>query len=80
MDGDINLDQLALTKFGIGQPVPHNEDPMLVGGQGRYTMSSTFMKARPRPSQTAATSQRSRLTRRLVLSKLLNTQWSMILG
>jgi aerobic carbon-monoxide dehydrogenase large subunit len=37
MDGDINLDQLALTKFGIGQPVPRNEDPMLVRGQGSYT-------------------------------------------
>ena len=35
MDGDINLDQLALTKFGIGQPVPRNEDPMLVRGHGR---------------------------------------------
>jgi carbon-monoxide dehydrogenase large subunit len=37
MDGDINLDQLALTKFGIGQPVPRNEDPMLVRGHGRHT-------------------------------------------
>jgi carbon-monoxide dehydrogenase large subunit len=37
MDGDINLDQLALTKFGIGQPVPRNEDPILVRGKGRYT-------------------------------------------
>jgi hypothetical protein len=37
MDGSIEIDQLALTKFGIGQPVPRNEDPMLVCGQGRYT-------------------------------------------
>jgi carbon-monoxide dehydrogenase large subunit len=37
MDGNIEIDQLALTKFGIGQPVPRNEDPMLVCGQGRYT-------------------------------------------
>jgi carbon-monoxide dehydrogenase large subunit len=37
MDGTIGIDQLALTKFGIGQPVPRNEDPMLVCGQGRYT-------------------------------------------
>jgi aerobic carbon-monoxide dehydrogenase large subunit len=37
MDGSIEIDRLALTKFGIGQPVPRNEDPMLVRGQGRYT-------------------------------------------
>jgi carbon-monoxide dehydrogenase large subunit len=37
MDGSIEIDQLAWTKFGIGQPVPRNEDPMLVRGQGRYT-------------------------------------------
>jgi aerobic carbon-monoxide dehydrogenase large subunit len=28
---------LALTQFGIGQPVPRTEDPTLVRGQGRYT-------------------------------------------
>ncbi len=27
----------ALTKFGIGQPVPRTEDPRLLRGQGRYT-------------------------------------------
>jgi aerobic carbon-monoxide dehydrogenase large subunit len=27
----------ALTKFGIGQPVPRSEDPMLVRGEGCYT-------------------------------------------
>jgi aerobic carbon-monoxide dehydrogenase large subunit len=37
MDGNIDIDRLASTKFGIGQPVPRNEDPMLVRGQGRYT-------------------------------------------
>jgi carbon-monoxide dehydrogenase large subunit len=37
MDGSIDVDQLALTKFGIGQPVPRNEDPMLVRGGGQYT-------------------------------------------
>jgi carbon-monoxide dehydrogenase large subunit len=26
-----------LTKFGIGQPVPRNEDPTLLRGEGRYT-------------------------------------------
>jgi carbon-monoxide dehydrogenase large subunit len=28
---------LATMKFGIGQPVPRNEDPTLLTGQGRYT-------------------------------------------
>jgi carbon-monoxide dehydrogenase large subunit len=28
---------LALMKFGVGQPVPRKEDPKLVRGQGRYT-------------------------------------------
>jgi Aldehyde oxidase and xanthine dehydrogenase, a/b hammerhead domain len=37
MDGDANLDQLVFSKFAVGQPVPRNEDPMLVRGQGRYT-------------------------------------------
>jgi carbon-monoxide dehydrogenase large subunit len=37
MDGDVNLDQLAFSKFAVGQPVPRNEDPMLVRGEGRYT-------------------------------------------
>ena len=37
MDGDINIDQLAFTKFAVGQPVPRNEDPILLRGQGRYT-------------------------------------------
>jgi aerobic carbon-monoxide dehydrogenase large subunit len=29
--------QWALQKFGIGQPVPRTEDPILVRGEGRYT-------------------------------------------
>jgi carbon-monoxide dehydrogenase large subunit len=28
---------LSLQKFGIGQPVPRTEDPVLVQGRGRYT-------------------------------------------
>ena len=28
---------LSLMKFGIGQPVPRKEDPMLVRGEGRYS-------------------------------------------
>ena len=37
MDGDVNLDRLAFSKFAVGQPVPRNEDPILLRGQGRYT-------------------------------------------
>jgi aerobic carbon-monoxide dehydrogenase large subunit len=37
MDGNVNLDQLAFSKFAVGQPVPRNEDPILLRGQGRYT-------------------------------------------
>ena len=29
--------RLALTQFGVGQPVPRSEDPVLLRGQGRYT-------------------------------------------
>jgi carbon-monoxide dehydrogenase large subunit len=54
MDGNIGIDQLALTKFGIGQPVPRNEDPMLVRGQGRYTDDLNL------PSQAYAVIVRSR--------------------
>jgi aerobic carbon-monoxide dehydrogenase large subunit len=37
MDGNIDIEQLAMTKYGIGQPVPRNEAPILVSGKGRYT-------------------------------------------
>ena len=37
MDNRSDEAALALTKFGIGQPVPRTEDPTLVRGQGRYT-------------------------------------------
>ncbi len=30
-------DDLAFLQFGVGQPVPRNEDPILVRGEGRYT-------------------------------------------
>jgi len=32
-----DADNLNLMKFGIGQPVPRQEDPTLLKGQGRYT-------------------------------------------
>jgi len=34
---DTTLDSLSRLKFGIGQPVPRQEDPILLQGQGRYT-------------------------------------------
>jgi carbon-monoxide dehydrogenase large subunit len=34
---DANLPDPSFLKFGIGQPVPRQEDPMLLRGQGRYT-------------------------------------------
>jgi len=36
-NGDFAHDGWALARFGIGQPVPRTEDPVLVQGQGRYT-------------------------------------------
>ena len=30
-------DDLAVLQFGVGQPVPRNEDPILVRGEGSYT-------------------------------------------
>ena len=30
-------DDLSAMQFGVGQPVPRNEDPILVRGEGRYT-------------------------------------------
>jgi aerobic carbon-monoxide dehydrogenase large subunit len=35
--GHLADDSWAFAKFGIGQPVPRTEDPILVQGQGRYT-------------------------------------------
>jgi carbon-monoxide dehydrogenase large subunit len=34
---DTNLADPTLLKFGIGQPVPRQEDPILLTGRGRYT-------------------------------------------
>ena len=31
------IDALAVAKYGVGQPVPRTEDPVLLRGQGRYT-------------------------------------------
>ena len=37
MNVPFDANQLDSMKFGIGQPVPRNEDPTLLKGQGRYT-------------------------------------------
>jgi carbon-monoxide dehydrogenase large subunit len=37
MNAPLDADNLNLTKFGIGQPVPRQEDPTLLRGRGRYT-------------------------------------------
>ena len=46
---------LALMKFGIGQPVPRSEDPILLRGQGRYTDDVTL------PGEAYAAIVRSRI-------------------
>ena len=37
MNAPMAADDLNLMKFGIGQPVPRQEDPTLLRGEGRYT-------------------------------------------
>ncbi|MBV9734896.1 MAG: hypothetical protein JO209_03225, partial [Acidisphaera sp.] len=37
MNAPVDANDLALTKFGIGQPVTRKEDPVLLRGEGRYT-------------------------------------------
>ena len=37
MNAPFAADTLNLMKFGIGQPVPRQEDPTLLRGEGRYT-------------------------------------------
>jgi carbon-monoxide dehydrogenase large subunit len=37
MDAKVSENELATMKFGIGQPVPRTEDPVLLRGEGRYT-------------------------------------------
>ena len=34
---DSTLPDVTRLKFGVGQPVPRNEDPILLQGRGRYT-------------------------------------------
>ena len=37
MDVSVDAAEFATMKFGVGQPVPRKEDPMLLRGEGRYT-------------------------------------------
>jgi aerobic carbon-monoxide dehydrogenase large subunit len=37
MNAPMAADDINLMKFGIGQPVPRQEDPVLLRGEGRYT-------------------------------------------
>ncbi len=37
MNARLDVDDLNLMKFGIGQPVPRQEDPTLLRGEGRYS-------------------------------------------
>src|SRR5262249_61807015 len=51
---------LALTKFGVGQPVPRMEDPTLLRGQGRYTDDQNL------PGQAYAVMVRSKIAHGLL--------------
>ncbi len=37
MNTDTDADSLSLARYGVGQPVPRTEDPVLLRGEGRYT-------------------------------------------
>ena len=37
MNDSSDIDALSLAKYGVGQPVPRTEDPVLLRGEGRYT-------------------------------------------
>ncbi|MCW5733279.1 MAG: xanthine dehydrogenase family protein molybdopterin-binding subunit [Enhydrobacter sp.] len=37
MNAPVAANDLELAKFGVGQPVPRNEDPTLLRGEGRYS-------------------------------------------
>ena len=37
MNERLDANALALASYGVGQPVPRNEDPVLLRGEGRYT-------------------------------------------
>ena len=55
MNAPLSADNLDLMKFGVGQPVPRQEDPTLLRGQGRYTDDVGF------PNQVYAVMVRSQV-------------------
>jgi carbon-monoxide dehydrogenase large subunit len=55
MNAPLSADNLDLMKFGVGQPVPRQEDPTLLRGQGRYTDDVSF------PNQVYAVMVRSQV-------------------
>ncbi len=62
MDARFDETDLALTKFGIGQPVPRKEDPTLLRGEGRYTDDLSL------PGQAHAVFLRSRVAHGRIVS------------
>src|SRR5882724_3374017 len=58
---------LALTKFGVGQPVPRMEDPTLLRGEGSYTDDQNL------PGQAYAVMVRSKIAHG-VLKSIDSTQ------
>jgi carbon-monoxide dehydrogenase large subunit len=52
---NVPFDALSLQKFAVGQPVPRQEDPKLLRGEGRYTDDLTL------PGQAHAVMVRSRI-------------------
>ena len=50
----------SLLKFGIGQPVPRKEDPVLLRGEGRFTDGETARVSVP-PERPGARRDRARV-------------------
>ena len=49
MNAPIAADNAHLLKFGIGQPVPRQEDPTLLKGQGHYSDDVQLRPTWPMP-------------------------------
>jgi carbon-monoxide dehydrogenase large subunit len=62
---------LALMKFGVGQPVPRKEDPTLLRGEGRYTDDINL------PGQAYAVMVRSKLAHGVLKGIGAKAAWAM---
>jgi carbon-monoxide dehydrogenase large subunit len=62
---------LALMKFGVGQPVPRKEDPTLLRGEGRYTDDINL------PGQAYAVMVRSKLAHGVLKGIGAKVAWAM---